>query len=229
MALILSIETSTTVCSVALTLNGDRLEERKIFDEQSHSTHLTLLINEVLENAGKSMVDLNAVAVSEGPGSYTGLRIGVSTAKGLCYTLGIPLVAIPTLQAMAYEVNLNNVDKSLLVPMIDARRMEVYTATYDDQLEVEKELRPLILDEISFQETLTNNKVLFFGNGADKFKPLVERVVNAEFIDDVSPSAWAIGLLAYKKFEKKDFVDVAYFEPNYLKAYQATTPKKKLL
>lgn len=229
MALILSIETSTTVCSVALTENGERLKDVKIFDEQSHSTRLTLLIEEVLRKAGKKMSDLNAVAVSEGPGSYTGLRIGVSTGKGVCYTLGIPLIAIPTLQAMAYEVNLNNADQSLLVPMIDARRMEVYTATYDHQLEVRRELCPLILDETSYQETLINTRMLFFGNGADKFNPLVEGVANAKFIADISPSAWAIGLLANERFEMKDFANVAYFEPNYLKAYQATTPKKKLL
>lgn len=229
MTLILSIETSTTVCSVALTENGHRLEDLKIFDEQSHSTHLTLLIEQVLQKASKSMNDLDAIAVSEGPGSYTGLRIGVSTAKGLCYTLGIPLIAVPTLMAMAHEVNLDDIGGDLIVPMIDARRMEVYTATYNRYLGLEEELRPLILDHTSFQETLETEVVFFVGNGVAKFEPLLENVEKARFIKDLSPSAWAVGLLANCKYEQGDFVDVAYFEPNYLKAYQATTPKKKLL
>lgn len=228
MSLILSIETSTSVCSVALTENGKRLQDLKRFDEQSHSTHLTRLIKEVLEKANRAMSDLSAVAVSEGPGSYTGLRIGLSTGKGLCYTLGIPLIAIPTLMAMAYEVKQQHNEGALLVPMIDARRMEVYTTTYSQGLEEVEGLRPLILDERSFVETLASDKVLFFGNGADKFKSLVKGNENANFLDDLSPSAWAVGLLAVAKFEQSQFEDVAYFEPNYLKAYQATKPKKLL-
>ncbi len=228
MALILSIETSTTVCSVALTEDGKRLHDKKIFDEQSHSTHLTLLIDEVLRESKKSMKDLEAIAVSEGPGSYTGLRIGVSTAKGLCYTLGLPLLAVPTLKAMAFEVNEQLDDKDLLVPMLDARRMEVYTATYTKNLEEVDKLRPLVLDDQSFAETLKDQTVFFFGNGANKFMTLVKDQANAKFIDDVSPSAWAVGLLGHDRFIKGEFEDVAYFEPNYLKAYQATKPKKLL-
>ena len=229
MALILSIETSTTVCSVALTEEGQDLETLKIFDEQSHSTHLTLLISEVLEKSGKAMSDISAVAVSEGPGSYTGLRIGVSTAKGLCYTLGIPLIAIPTLECMAYEAALLVKDKqALLVPMLDARRMEVYTATYSMSRELVKELRPLILDQDCFKETLITHKLFFFGNGSDKWKPQMLNEKKAHFIDDLTPSAWAVGQIAYKKFLAEEFANVAYFEPNYLKAYQATQPKKLL-
>ena len=154
MALILSIETSTTVCSVALTDNGANLHDLKLYEEQSHSTHLTLLIGDLLSQSKKEMKDLDAIAVSEGPGSYTGLRIGVSTAKGLCYTLGIPLIAVATLKAMAFEVKQKFNGKMSLVPMLDARRMEVYTATYSLDLKEEEELRPLILDETSFNETL---------------------------------------------------------------------------
>lgn len=226
MAMILSIETSTSVCSVALIRGADVLAKEILFTEQSHSTHLTLLITEVLKKGGAEMQDLEAVAVSEGPGSYTGLRIGVSTAKGLCYTLKIPLISVPTLKAMAYEVSLEQKD-GLLVPMLDARRMEVYTSTFDRDLYVVDELRPLILDESSFGETLAKQKMFFFGNGAGKFMSIIDHP-NAEFIENKVPQAWCVGLLAAQKFLRQEFVDTAYFEPNYLKAYQATKPKKLL-
>lgn len=229
MALILSIETSTTVCSVALNEGVETLASEILFTEQSHSTHLTLLIKEVFHKAGKVMNDLSAVAVSEGPGSYTGLRIGVSTAKGICYTLGIPLIGVSTLQAMAQQAAQTGQGQSadLLIPMLDARRMEVYTATFGLHMNMLNETQPMILDEQSFQETLVTNKVLFFGNGSDKYRPLVNSE-NAQFLDDLIPQAWAVGELAAEKFVNKNFVDVAYFEPNYLKAYRATTPKKLL-
>jgi len=227
MALILSLDTSTTVCSVALAENGQSVGKEILYAEQSHSTHLTLLIEQVLSGVSKKMSDLDAVAVSEGPGSYTGLRIGVSTAKGLCYTLGIPLIAVSTLKAMALSVSNEQNEPALFVPMIDARRMEVYSATYNNQLELIDKVRPVILDGDSFKETLATHKVFFFGNGSDKFSDVINNG-NAIFVKDVVPDAWAIGELANDMFSKEDFVDVAYFEPNYLKEYQATKPKKLL-
>lgn len=227
MALILSIETSTTVCSVALTEFGETIAKEILFAEQSHSTHLTLLIEKVLASAGKTMQALEAIAVSEGPGSYTGLRIGVSTAKGLCYTLGIPLIAISTLEAMACSVKDLEHEDVLYVPMLDARRMEVYTATYDKALEVLDTVRPLILDEDSFAETLKDNKVFFFGNGSSKFEEILNHP-NAVFLPNIVPEAWAVGKLASEKWSQEVFEDIAYFEPNYLKEYQATKPKKLL-
>jgi len=227
MALILSIETSTTVCSVALTESESVLAKEIRYTEQSHSTHLTLLIEAVIKKAGVKMSDLAAVAVAEGPGSYTGLRIGLSTAKGLCYALGIPLIAVSTLHAMAFQVAKVDDSGALLVPMLDARRMEVYTATYNRELTIIDEVRPLVLDENSFAETLTSDLLLFFGNGAGKFQEIMQHD-HASFREDVVPEAWAIGLIAQQKYEQSAFEDVAYFEPNYLKAYQATKPKKLL-
>ena len=227
MALILSIETSTTVCSVALTDRDAVLAKEILYTEQSHSTHLTLLIEAVLTKAGRQMIELDAVAVSEGPGSYTGLRIGVSTAKGLCYVLGIPLIAISTLSAMAYQaIQLERTDE-LLVPMLDARRMEVYTATFTRDLKMTEQVRPVILDEQSFAETLQSQSMLFFGNGAGKFQEIMKHE-RASFVNDLVPEAWAVGLLAQKKHAGSVFEDLAYSEPNYLKAYQATKPKKLL-
>lgn len=227
MALILSIETSTTVCSVALTEQGKTMAKEILYTEQSHSTHLTLLIQAVLKKSKRKLSELKAVAVSEGPGSYTGLRIGVSTAKGLCYTLGVPLIAISTLKVMAKQMAVNEPSEALLIPMLDARRMEVYTATFTKELTLIQAVRPVILDENSFSETLAADRVLFFGNGSNKFEEILTHE-NASFINEIVPEAWAVGLLAAEKFEKDDFVDVAYFEPNYLKAYQATKPKKLL-
>lgn len=228
MALLLSIETSTTVCSVALTKSTEVLATQKLFLEKSHSNLLTIIIQDLMKSCNIKFSDLDGIAVSEGPGSYTGLRIGVSTAKGLAYTLNKPLIAVSTLAAMAYEVSGYNVEASLMVPMLDARRMEVYTATYETSLEILEDVRPVILDETSFDETLAKQSVLFFGDGAAKFKPLVDSVDNAKFIEGLSPSAWAIGQLAFKKYQQKQFEDVAYFEPFYLKAFRATTPKALL-
>jgi len=228
MALILSIETSTTVCSIALTDGLNTIASQKLFLEKSHSNLLTVIIQDTLKQCGLKVEELEAVAVSKGPGSYTGLRIGVSTAKGLCYALDKPLISIPTLSAMAHEASTYNTEKYLLVPMLDARRMEVYTSTFDSDLSTIVETNAMILDEASFQETLADKRVLFLGDGSDKFKPLVQLNEHARFIPDISPSAWAVGQLAYDKFLEEDFEDVAYFEPYYLKAFRATIPKPLL-
>ncbi|KYG81817.1 tRNA threonylcarbamoyladenosine biosynthesis protein TsaB [Roseivirga ehrenbergii] len=225
---ILSIETSTTVCSVALTTDGNTLASQKLFLEKSHSTLLTVVIEQIMKQVGMEMSELDAIAVSKGPGSYTGLRIGVSTAKGLCYALDKPLIAVNTLLAMANEVNRQNHSGALLCPMIDARRMEVYTALYDGELNELKKTSAKILEENSFYETLMHNQVLFFGNGAGKFKDLKTNVSNAIFIENITPSAWSVGLLANQAFLKGDFEDVAYFEPFYLKDFVATKPKRVL-
>lgn len=227
MALILSIETSTTVCSVALTDGEQIVTHKKLLEDKSHASHLTLLIQEILSDSGKQMSDIKAVAISEGPGSYTGLRIGTSTAKGLCYALGVPLIGVSTLKAMALEVKKSNGAAAMFCPMIDARRMEVYTALYDSDLEERLSPCPMILDESSFHETLSDSSVLFFGNGSDKLKSILNSS-RASFIDDLTPSAWAVGLLASEKFEAGQFEDLAYFEPSYLKEFQATTPKSLL-
>ena len=229
MSLILSLETATTVCSVALTLDGKTLATEQLFVEKSHSNLLTVVIENLLHHTGVEKGDLSAVAVSKGPGSYTGLRIGVSTAKGLCYALDKPLIAINTLEAMAAEVVPFNVHEAYLCPMLDARRMEVYTALYDANLNELSPTKALILDETSFAETLKENNVLFFGNGSDKFKALIESNSSAYFISDRCPSAAAVGMLAYEAYQKQHFEDVAYFEPFYLKDFVATRPKKKLL
>ncbi|MGW8122959.1 tRNA (adenosine(37)-N6)-threonylcarbamoyltransferase complex dimerization subunit type 1 TsaB [Roseivirga echinicomitans] len=225
---ILSIETSTTVCSVALTTGGSTLASQKLFLEKSHSTLLTVVIEQIMKQVGMEMTELDAIAVSKGPGSYTGLRIGVSTAKGLCYALDKPLIAVNTLLAMANEVNRQNHSQALLCPMIDARRMEVYTALFDHELSELEKTSAKILDENAFNETLSRQHVLFFGNGAEKFMALKADVVNAIFIENITPSAWSVGLLAHQAFLRNEFEDVAYFEPFYLKDFVATKPKKIL-
>ena len=228
MALILNLETATTVCSVALAQNGKFIAEKEIDNGYSHSQNLAIFIKEVLAETGKKPTDLNAIAISKGPGSYTGLRIGVSTAKGLCYALNIPLIAVPTLEVMveSLSLTLSKGEGMLLCPMLDARRMEVYTALYDIEGNEKKTVCAEIIDESAFQKELENNMVYFFGNGAEKCKSVLGNHSNANFIDEVYPSAKSMAALSQTKFDKKEFEDVAYFEPFYLKDFVATTPKK---
>ena len=196
MSLILSIETSTPVCSVAISKDGKPVAYQKLFLEKSHANLLTLLIENLLKECSLDFIEMDAIAVSKGPGSYTGLRIGVSTAKGLCYTLSKPLIAINTLKAMAFEVNQFNTNKALLCPMIDARRMEVYTMLLDYQLNVLQETEAKILDSQSFNETLKRKSVLFFGNGSLKFEELMKDENNVHFIKEVFPISfccWFVG------------------------------------
>lgn len=219
MALILSIETSTKVCSVALYREETLLASSQILIEKSHSRYITILIENLFSYAGEKMSDLDAVAVSKGPGSYTGLRIGVSTAKGLCYAMEKPLIAIDTLESMAYEANRFNYAKALLCPMIDARRMEVYCAIYDPMLNCLEKVQAKIIEEDSFNELLAKQKILFLGDGSQKCVEVLGNNPNAIFIDQVIPSAVNIGALALKAFKEKRFEDVAYFEPFYLKDF----------
>ncbi|BDD02820.1 tRNA (adenosine(37)-N6)-threonylcarbamoyltransferase complex dimerization subunit type 1 TsaB [Aureibacter tunicatorum] len=231
MGLILSIESATNICSVALHREGQLLGREELFAEKSHSGMMTTVMGNVVTNCGFQLGDLSAVAVSEGPGSYTGLRIGTSSAKGLCYALNLPLIAVNTLHAMAKDVSSYILDESaILRPMLDARRMEVYTLSCDSNAEtVIGDTKPVVVDESSFENDLSKAKVYFFGNGAEKCKPLFGEHENAFFIPDVNTSAHGVGLLAWEKFMKQEFVDLAYFEPFYLKEFHFTTPKKKLL
>lgn len=222
MALILSIETSTPICSVAVHLNDKLLVKSSLHVNQSHSSSLHLLITNTLKGLNKRPSDLDAIAISKGPGSYTGLRIGVSSAKGLCYSLGIPLIAISTLEAMAEGIK--KYTNHYLCPMLDARRMEVYTALFDQNGKVLMATQPLILDQESFSNYLSNNRICFFGDGSNKWKEVVASQ-NAFFIDSVVPDAEFVGQLAVKEFNTQSFEDLAYFEPSYLKEFRATKPK----
>jgi len=228
MSLILAIETATSSCSVALISEGQLLGLEELNERNIHASHITLFIEQVLTAAGKKLSDLNAVAVSKGPGSYTGLRIGVSTAKGLCYALDIPLIAVNTLQAMAAGIREAGVGdrEALFCPMIDARRMEVFTGVYDYE---GKEVCPTeakIIDESSFSELLTKNRMVFFGDGASKCESILGKHKEAIVITDFINSAKDLGRLAVEKFNEKQFEDVAYFEPFYLKDFLIIERKK---
>ena len=222
--LILSIETATPVCSVALHSEGNLLGEFRLLRDKSHSGKLAVIIDQLVKNSGYSLSDLSAVALSEGPGSYTGLRIGASTAKGLCYGLNAKLIAINSLTAMAAQVKNYISENDLLVPMFDARRMEVYAQVLTKELKVIKDTAPVVIDHESFSDLLSTNSIFIFGDGAEKCKGVITHC-NALFIDEITPSASTIGKLAFEKFLKNEFVDVAYFEPFYLKEYKAGTPK----
>jgi len=231
MAKILCIETSTTVCSVALGDENGILGVREVSDPKAHSTKLPLLIEEVLKESNITANELDAVAVSKGPGSYTGLRIGVSMAKGICYASKIPLIGVSSLQAMAMGIlfTKSDIDSSwLLCPMIDARRMEVYTAFYDSNANPITDVNAVIIDQNSFSEHLASKTILFFGDGSPKCKNVISNQ-NAIFIDDFSPSARFMLPLALKAFNNEQFEDTAYFEPFYLKDFIATKAKNKII
>lgn len=225
MANILSIETSTTVCSVAVHSDGKIVAEITTHKDHSHSSLLNSAINNILDLSGLDLKQLNAIAISKGPGSYTGLRIGTSTAKGLCYALDIPLISINTLEAMA--AGIQNVAKWYLCPMLDARRMEVYCSIFSDKLEVLEPTSSIVLDSQTFSSQLGQSEILFFGNGSDKFQEVLQNK-NAHFLNDVHTNASSMGKLAYNKYQNSDFEDTAYFEPFYLKEFLATKPKSIL-
>ena len=219
MALILLIETATKSCSVSLSSENKIIACKEEVNKQySHAEKLTVFITELFKTQDFSIKDLDAIAVSKGPGSYTGLRIGISTAKGLCYALDIPLISVSTLKAMAF--GMAQKEKSdLYCPMIDARRMEVYNAFYNS---TNKEIRGIqadIIEACSYQKEL-DKKVLFFGDGAEKCKQMIQHP-NARFIDGIFPSSKDMLEIANEKFAEKDFEDVAYFEPFYLKDFVA--------
>lgn len=229
--MILCLETSTTVCSVALNDNCCTLALRESDTPNAHSEKITNFIREAMETAGIEYAQLDAVAVSKGPGSYTGLRIGVSTAKGICYAADLPLMAIDTLEAMAYGIKEklgSQIDKNdLLVPMIDARRMEVYAAIFDANLNKIEDTAALIIDENTFADLRKEHHLWLFGDGAPKLCKIFENQPNISIIDGFKSSAAYMRPLAERALLNKDFVDVAYFEPFYLKDFIAGKPHVK--
>ncbi len=229
MPTLLSLETSSPVCSVALhdAADGHLIGQSELRLDKSHSTHLTILIQQLLENTGRALADLAAVAVSDGPGSYTGLRIGAAAAKGLCFALDIPLVAVSTLGALAAQVAslTAGAEEALFCPMLDARRMEVYTALYTHDGQEVLAPAPLILTPDALAEQMAHRRLLCFGNGAAKFRPLVVGQPNISFLAGVEPSAVAVGALAVAAFCRQEFQNVAYYEPFYLKEVYTTTPR----
>ena len=231
MSMILCLETATTNCSVALSINGEIAAVKEDYDvKYSHAERLHRYIEEVLagvytersRSAKAKKEQLTAIAVSKGPGSYTGLRIGVSAAKGLCYALDIPLISIPTLDSLSHQITPEA--KSTIIPMLDARRMEVYSAVYDETHTQIRETQAQILGPSSFEVYLEKGSVHFIGNGVAKFKEICTHP-NAVFVEDALPSSKELCALAHQKFEAADFEDVAYFEPYYLKDFIAGVKK----
>ncbi len=230
MAILFNLETSTTLCSVAVSKDGMIVFNKQSEDGPSHATLLGSYVEEAMSFVRAQNFKIDAVAVSCGPGSYTGLRIGVSTAKGLCYALNVPLIAVNTLELLACTLLFDDsVDEdSLLCPMIDARRMEVYAAIYDRSLQPLRPVTADIIDESSYLGFLDKHKICFFGNGADKCKQTILHP-HASFKSDVHPLAQNMVALAEKSFRDSSFVDIAYFEPFYLKDFVATVAKNKVL
>ncbi|MGQ9847230.1 MAG: tRNA (adenosine(37)-N6)-threonylcarbamoyltransferase complex dimerization subunit type 1 TsaB [Bacteroidales bacterium] len=232
MAIILNIETSGEICSVGISDNDKVIITLQANEKNSHSIKLAPLTNELFKMLNLKPDQLNAVAISRGPGSYTGLRIGTSFAKGLCYSLNIPLLAIDTFKIMCIDVlqnySLNN--KSILCPMIDARRMEVYTALYDTSLNNISEIQSLVLNDQAFSQ-YDNNELYFFGSGMNKWKELTngKKISNFKFIPDILPKAESMAPLSYRLFKEKIYEDIAYFEPFYLKDFIAGTSTKNKL
>lgn len=224
MSLILNLETSTKVCSVAIHDSARLVAAFEVHIEQSHASKLAMLIDEVKNLAGIDLSQLEAVAISSGPGSYTGLRIGTSTAKGLCFTLGIPLISIGSLELLTFQMKEYNHMKAYLCPMIDARRMEVYCLIANSSLEVVHPTEAKVIDELSFKEYLDKGKVLFFGDGSAKCS---DRIVheNAHFINGVYPKASHLGFMAFEKFKQNEVEDLGSFEPHYLKEFMIKQPK----
>lgn len=227
MSCILNIETSTETCSVAVAQDGGIIFEKLNNEPNSHTKYLAKFVEEALSFAESHAIPLDAVAVSSGPGSYTGLRIGVSTAKGICYGKNVPLIAIPTLKLLCVKPLLSDdieEENALLCPMIDARRMEAYTAIYDRALKEVRKVQADVIDANTYNEWLDKGIVYFFGNGAEKCKDIITHP-NARFIDNIVPTAKSMLPLAELAIAKADYVDVAYFEPFYLKDFVAIKAK----
>ena len=249
MPLILCLETATRICSVCLSRDGELLVIKESETPNIHSSKLTVFIDEVMKESGHSLADLDAVAVSTGPGSYTGLRIGVAAAKGLCHALDKPLIAVSTLQAMAagmldtgcwmrdtgcwiLDAGCRIPDPAssiqyLICPMIDARRMEVYCGLYDQENREVREVRAEIIDENSFDEFLEKHPVVFAGDGAEKCRPVLGEHPHAVFVENFNASGKYMIPLAMQKFNLQSFENLAYFEPFYLKDFVAGKPKIK--
>jgi tRNA threonylcarbamoyladenosine biosynthesis protein TsaB len=224
LVIILNIETATKNCSVSLARNGEVIAIRELNNgKYSHAEVLHPFIVDILKEAQVNSNEIDAIAVSKGPGSYTGLRIGVSAAKGLCFAFGKPLIALKTLTSLANAIS---IDAGFIVPMIDARRMEVYAAVFNENCKEIREIKAEIIDSNSFSDYLEKSKVYFLGDGAAKCKEIITHK-NAVFIEDKFPSSKEMAVLSYNKFKKNDIEDVAYFEPFYLKDFVAIPEKKK--
>ncbi len=223
MAYILNIETATKNCSVSIANKGKTIALKELNSgEYSHAEKLHEFINDVLKEAGIKLSKLKAVAVSKGPGSYTGLRIGVSAAKGLCFALDIPLISVNTLQALALSTTISD---GIIISLLDARRMEVYSSVFNSKNETLREVKAEIITEDSFKNYLKDQKVYLVGDGVEKCKGVITNK-NAIFVDDKFPSANEMSALSFKKYKKNDIEDVAYFEPFYLKDFVAIKSKK---
>jgi tRNA threonylcarbamoyladenosine biosynthesis protein TsaB len=218
MCYILNIESSSTNCSVSLSKNGELLSVKEKNDEKySHSTKLHLYIDSALKQQNIDIKDLSAIAVSKGPGSYTGLRIGVAAAKGLCFSLDIPLISISTLLVLSKKIK---IDSGLIIPVLDARRDEVYSAIFDSQYNVIEKDSPTIINSESFSQFSKKNKLHFIGSGQQKCKELIKTNNNLNFYKtDELPSSKEMALLSYEKYRNSEFEDIAYFEPAYLKNF----------
>jgi tRNA threonylcarbamoyladenosine biosynthesis protein TsaB len=223
LSFILNIETATKNCSVSIAKNGETILCKEIAEEgYSHAEKLHVFIEEIIAEAKISVQDLAAIAVSQGPGSYTGLRIGVSAAKGLCFALNVPLIAVDTLQILASQAK---VQDGKIIPMLDARRMEVYSEIFNANLEIEREIQAEVIDENSFKDFTEN--IYFVGDCAEKCKSVLTKE-NFVFLEDIKyPSASAMSKISFDKYQKSDTVDVAYFEPYYLKDFMMAPPSKK--
>lgn len=226
MAYILHIESTSTVCSVAISKHVDLVAIKELNNGYTHAENLHVFINDILKENNLNPSDLNAVSISSGPGSYTGLRIGFSAAKGLAYALQIPLISIQTLKALSVAAIKKSNTEALFCPMMDARRMEVYCSVYNNQLNEIIPLQALVLNEESIKTFDLNKPIYFFGDGMPKAKELLQTIPHSFFIDDVTASASHMIDLAYEKYQAKQFEDVAYSEPNYLKEFFFTTAKK---
>ena len=224
MSLILNLETATKNCSVSLSENGTVIALKEFnSDSYSHAEKLNVFIEEVMTKTSKSFSELHAVAVSKGPGSFTGLRIGVSSAKGLCYALDIPLISVDTLKSLATQVDISD---GFIIPMLDARRMEVYSAIFNVDFDEVREIQAQVLDETSFSDILDKKPCYFIGDGVQKTKELIIHQ-NAHYIESKLPSANEMAQLSFAKFKQNDFENVAYFEPFYLKDFVTNVKKKK--
>ncbi len=223
--MILSIETSTKACSIALHQEQDLVATQTLLLDQSHAELLMPAVEHMLAILPSTKTSLTAVAISSGPGSYTGLRIGASVAKGLCFALDLPLIAVGTLEAMAHKVAAYHIAQHWLCPMLDARRMEVYTLLMDARERILFPPTPHVVDGSSFQEHLATHPILFFGDGAGKCRSLLGNHRNAFFLEGILPSADCVGELAFTKWKNKNFVELDTFSPQYLKPFQGGPPK----
>ena len=228
---ILAIETSTTICSVALWSENKVIAVKETNEQNAHSRLLTVMINELFTENHFDFNSLNAVAVSIGPGSYTGLRIGVSVAKGICFGLSIPVIIVDTLKALSLNFlikfpEITNDSDIYLCPMLDARRMEVYASLYKSNLDEVISVSAMVIDESSFLNELQTKKIIFFGSGTEKCKNVITSS-NAEFIDGIEASSKSVAILANELYKNKQFADTAYFEPSYLKDFIAIKSTKK--